>query len=189
MSQEVTQHFSAWRAGDAARLDALVRRVTPFLWHLARSYRLDAATAEDAVQLTLLALVRHADQVEDPRAVLRWLTVTARRESWRLARANHRVEPVPDIDDATAAVPTAPDDQQPEAAALATATRRSVWRNVNLLPERCQRLLRVVAAAGPPDYASLAGALGMPVGSIGPTRGRCLAKLRALLAADPEWST
>ena len=55
------------------------------------------------------------------------------------------------------------------------------------LPERCRRLLRVIAFADRPDYAAVAEALGMPVGSIGPTRGRCLAKLRAQLAADPAW--
>ena len=56
------------------------------------------------------------------------------------------------------------------------------------LPERCQTLLRVIAFAAKPDYAQIARALGMPVGSIGPTRGRCLAKLRLALAADPRWA-
>jgi hypothetical protein len=47
----------------------------------------------------------------------------------------------------------------------------------------------VIAFAERPDYAALSEALGMPVGSIGPTRGRCLAKLRSLLTADPEWGS
>jgi len=64
-----------------------------------------------------------------------------------------------------------------------------LWRHVAELPERCRALLRVVAFAAKPDYAQIARALGMPVGSIGPTRGRCLAKLRLALAADPRWGS
>ena len=63
-----------------------------------------------------------------------------------------------------------------------------LWRHFQRLPERCRVLLRIVAHVARPDYAAVAEALGMPVGSIGPTRGRCLAKLRAMLQADPGWS-
>ena len=75
----------------------------------------------------------------------------------------------------------------PEVAALEDVDRSVVWSNVAQLSERCRALLRVIAFAQRPDYAAVAEALGMPVGSIGPTRGRCLAKLRAALAADPRW--
>lgn len=64
----------------------------------------------------------------------------------------------------------------------------SLWRNLEQLPLRCRQLLTVVAQVGRPDYGAIAEALGMPHGSIGPTRGRCLAKLRQLLLADPTWS-
>ncbi len=65
---------------------------------------------------------------------------------------------------------------------------RVLWRHVQRLPGRCRELLRIVAQVSRPDYAAVAEAMGMPVGSIGPTRGRCLAKLRELLRADPGWS-
>ena len=65
---------------------------------------------------------------------------------------------------------------------------QALWRAFRLLSDRCQELLRIVAQVSRPDYTAVAEALGMPVGSIGPTRGRCLAKLRALLTADPSWS-
>ena len=67
-------------------------------------------------------------------------------------------------------------------------TARVLWLHVKELNPRCQALLRVVAFATKPDYAAISAALGMPVGSIGPTRGRCLATLRTALSNDPRWS-
>ena len=64
-----------------------------------------------------------------------------------------------------------------------------LWHHLAELPERCRALLRVIAFADRPDYAAVAKSLGMPVGSIGPTRGRCLAKLRLQLANDPTWES
>ncbi len=77
----------------------------------------------------------------------------------------------------------------PEELVLRSDTEARLWQHVAQLPERCQALLRVIAFADRPDYASVAEALGMPVGSIGPTRGRCLAKLREQLTNDPGWGT
>ena len=85
---------------------------------------------------------------------------------------------------ARAAHATAP---SPETAVLTDVDDRLVWQHFATLPERCKSLLRAIAFAEKPDYASVALALGMPVGSIGPTRGRCLAKLRLALVADPRW--
>jgi DNA-directed RNA polymerase specialized sigma24 family protein len=64
--------------------------------------------------------------------------------------------------------------------------RRRLWAAIRQLSPRCQELLRIVAFVPRPDYAAVAAGLGMQIGSIGPTRGRCLAKLRALLAGDLE---
>ena len=64
-----------------------------------------------------------------------------------------------------------------------------LWRHVARLPERCRRLLRVLSQVDRPDYARVAEAMDMPHGELGPTRGRCLAKLREMLLADPAWST
>lgn len=177
--------FVAWRDGDRAGLERLVTLLTPMLWHTVRAYRLDAATAEDVVQTTWLALVRSADSISDPQAVVRWLSVTARREAWRTAQQGRRVEPGrEEMLDLRAA-----GDEGPEAAALRGQRDDALWSAVARLPERCQRLLRVVAFADRPDYSQLADQLGMPVGSIGPTRGRCLAKLRASLGTAAEWRT
>lgn len=169
--------FAHWVAGDAAALDELVVLMTPVLWHVVRAYRLSQDTAEDVIQTTWLALVRHRDSISEPGAVGGWLTTTARREAWRVGRSDQRWLTVED-EELGARLPR---QRSAEAAALERDADRRLWQAVVSLSERCQRLLRVVAFEHRPDYSSLAVELGMPVGSIGPTRGRCLAKLRTAL--------
>ncbi|MEK8103882.1 sigma-70 family RNA polymerase sigma factor [Micromonospora sp. M12] len=79
-------------------------------------------------------------------------------------------------------------DPGPADLLLSEERDRALWQHVARLPERCRALLRIVAHVDRPDYTVVAEALGMPRGSIGPTRGRCLAKLREMLAADSTWS-
>lgn len=177
--------FAAYQSGDRQRLSELVDLVTPLLWHTVRAQRVGHDQAEDVVQTTWLRLVHHAEVIQDPRAVLAWLIVTAKRESWRVVKDARRAAPMPEADEVDDVPDTTMDG--PETAALASAEGRVLWRHIESLSERCRSLLRVVAFSDRPDYASVAQALGMPVGSIGPTRGRCLAKLRLLLDADPHW--
>src|SRR3954447_7779287 len=87
--------FAAWRAGDPGALDRLVRLGTPVLWQVVRAYGLSRESAEDVVQTTWLALVRAGGSVREPQAVLGWLTMTARREAWRMARLGGREDAVP----------------------------------------------------------------------------------------------
>jgi RNA polymerase sigma factor (sigma-70 family) len=176
--------FDAYRGGDEAKMADLVRVLTPILWHTARACRLDSATAEDVVQSVWLTLVRKADSIAEPRAVLQWMVVSTKRESWRVAREQSKVRPE-DLE------LTDHGDQERTESVEETVVRTDedirLWRHIETLPERCRTLLRVIAFAERPDYAALATALGMPQGSIGPTRGRCLAKLRIALAQDPTW--
>jgi RNA polymerase sigma factor (sigma-70 family) len=176
--------FRAFRDGDEARMSELVTLLTPILWHTARAQRLDVQAAEDVVQTTWLALVRSADSITDAQAVLQWLIVTTRREAWRVVKRSDRVE----VREFESDDVVGPADERPEDLALRTDENGRLWQHIAGLPERCQSLLRVIAFADKPDYAVVARALGMPVGSIGPTRGRCLAKLREALAADPAWA-
>ena len=174
--------FTRWRAGEHAALDELVRTNTPALWHLVRAYGLDRHLAEDVVQSTWLALVRNRDRIEDARSVSAWLATTARREAWRVAKESSRQTATDDevVADALPAAVAAEDQAQ-----LADEARR-LWNAVRRLSRRCQRLLRVIAFEDRPDYRSLAAELEMPVGSIGPTRGRCLEKLRAVLGTGVD---
>lgn len=176
--------FTAWCDGDAHALDELVRLLTPMLWHLARSYRVDHAEAEDAVQNTWLALVRHRSSIRDAQTIVRWLSVTVRREAARQAHKNQRVSPVEDAD-VDAHLPAV---DSPEMQVIDMHDGDVLWRHAAELSERCQHLLRVLAFSDRPDYRHISDELGIPVGSIGPTRGRCLDKLRRACAADPEWS-
>lgn len=173
-----SEHFAAWRTGDPVAFNRLVRLLTPVLWQVVRAYRLDTALAEDVVQETWLALVRNPCQVRDPSAVGGWLLTTARRRAWRTA-ARYRERPDDDrVRDVVGASPSA------EEMALARHDDRTLWYALAALSERCRLLLRIVAFSDRPGYGRVAEQLGMPLGSIGPTRRRCLEKLRAQLGGD-----
>ena len=175
--------FERYRAGESEAMGELVALLTPILWHTVRAQRMDKESTEDVLQTTWLALVRSADSITDSRAVLQWLIVAARREAWRVLRAQSRQTPTEIDDDAI----QSPDSELPENLVVRGVDEQVLWSHIAELPDRCRELLRVIAFADRPDYAELARSLGMPVGSIGPTRGRCLAKLRASLNTDARW--
>lgn len=185
MATRAAALFRDFRDGDEAKMADLVTLLTPILWHTARAQRLDHELAEDVVQSAWLALVRSAETIADPQAVLQWLIVSVRREAWRVVRKVDRVEPREfESDDLVTSREDLPEEQ-----VLRGEDQGRLWQHVATLTERCRELLRVIAFADRPDYAAIAQALEMPVGSIGPTRGRCLAKLRQLLSDDPSWET
>ena len=171
------------RAGEISALDEVVRTLNPLLWHVARAQGLDPGEAYDVVQTTWLELLRRLDEIRVPTALTSWLISAAKREAWRVNRGKNRV-----VDGAE---PGEMADDAPELdEGLITGERdRALWAHFRRLSQRCQELLRVVALVERPDYAMVSEALGMPHGSIGPTRSRCLAKLREFLLADPIWST
>jgi RNA polymerase sigma factor (sigma-70 family) len=172
--------FKAWKDGDPSAIDQFVRLVTPVLWQVVRAYGLDQSSAEDVVHTTWMTLIRKSAQVPNDQAVLRWLTITARREAWRVAQSAGQSSPTDDL----VIELSLPAADSPESQVFDSQSQRQLWASLKHLDERCQRLLRVVASQGRPDYASLAVMLNMPIGSIGPARSRCLAKLRALLNAS-----
>ena len=172
--------FRSYRDGDVSAMDELVDLLTPVLWHTARAQGVTDAVAQDSVQTAWLRLVENAERINDAQAVMGWLIVTVRRETWRVHKAHGREDH--DIDEnATDSMP------DPSTLVLRREGHRVLWRHFQELPEKCQALLRVIAFADRPDYAAVSESLKMPMGSIGPTRGRCLAKLRTALANDPAW--
>lgn len=189
MTVRAARAFTAHRDGDSSLLPAVVEDLTPLLWQVARGQHLSAQDAEDVVQHTWLRLLESADRIHDPQSVVKWLMTTTRREAWRVSRTGQREDAHADVTDLVAA-PGPEADSRADAVPdhiIADQDREVLWRHVTELSERCRYLLRVIAFAERPDYAAIASALGMPVGSIGPTRGRCLAALRAALALDPAY--
>jgi RNA polymerase sigma factor (sigma-70 family) len=163
------------REGDQAAWDALVARYGGRVWAVARAHRLAAADAEDVFQLTFMRLVTHIESIREPSKVGAWLVTTARHECLRVLRGAGRVVPSGD-DDAL----DRPDPLLPAVDSRLLAGERHVALHAALgrLSHRCQRLLRVLMADPEPSYEEVSRALDMPVGSIGPTRGRCLKHLR-----------
>lgn len=174
--------FTAWRAGDATAVDDLVSAMTPVLWHVVRAYGHDREAAEDVIQTTWLGFVRLHPTIEDPQAVASWLITSARRGAAAHARSARRADPVEDEKLAAAL----PDEESAEAVAVLDDEASRLWGAVASIDERCRRLLRVIAFMDRPDYRALSEELAMPVGSIGPTRARCLAKVRAALTTGGE---
>jgi RNA polymerase sigma factor (sigma-70 family) len=167
------------RDGDQAAWNAIVSQYTGLLWSVARAYRLDTATAGDAIQTTWLRLVEHLDKIQDPQRLGGWLATTVRRECLQVLRRNTRERIAPGGDAGIDAVDT---EAEPlDAQLLADERDAALWIAFRGIPDRCQRLLRVLMATPPPSYEQVAAALDLPIGSIGPTRARCLTRLRTLL--------
>jgi RNA polymerase sigma factor (sigma-70 family) len=174
--------------GDAAAWEALVESFSGLVWSIARGYRLSSADAADVFQTVWLRLAEHLGRIENPDHIGAWLATTARRESLRVARGGARTIP---MDDAALLDFAQTDEASPEQAVLQAEQARldaqrarRMWHAFGELSARCQQLLRVLIATPPPTYAEVAAALDLPVGSIGPTRARCLQQLRRRLAGE-----
>ena len=172
----------AARDGCQDAVGELVTEFSPLLWQVARTAGLGSSDAEDVLQTVWLRLLTHLDGIHTPAALVGWLVTTTRRESWRVRRDARRH--VPAEQDWLAAIPD--DRSRTEDLAVIADTQRELAVAMRQLPRRCQELLRIVAFVPRPDYHVVAAELGMPQGSIGPTRGRCLARLRALLYTCTE---
>lgn len=177
--------FAKVQAGDQSAWDALVGRFSSLLWGVARGHRLDTATAGDVVQTVWLKLVENLDSIREPAALPGWLSVTARRECLRVLRLQGRTRPT-DTDDL---VVVEADDDPVDTSVLVEERDQTLWAAFERLGEKCRRLLRVLMADPAPAYEEVSEALDMPIGSIGPTRGRCLNRLRALLEPDVSGAT
>lgn len=166
---------AAARTGDQAAWDGIVARHGGRVWAVARAHRLSAADAEDVFQVAFLRLVTHLDSIRDPGRVSAWLATTTRHECLRVLKRAGRAVPS-DGDELF----DAPDPLLPpvDTNVLADERRTALHAALERLSPPCQRLLRVLMADPEPSYEEVGEALGMPIGSIGPTRGRCLKHLR-----------
>lgn len=139
-------------------------------------YRLSRADAEDVGQSVWLCLVGQLDKVRDPAALPGWLATTTRRECWRVLRAARRPHtPACGLD---AENLPAEQDEDAEQELLEAERHAALREALARLPLDDQRLIVLLIADPPPPYAEISVRLGIPVGNIGPSRGRCLAKIR-----------
>src|SRR3954464_5181182 len=170
---EVAELVRAAAEGEQAAWNGLVERYNGLVWSVARAHRLSTADASDVVQTTWLRLVEHLGRLQDPERVGAWLATTARRECLRTLRHSARQVPTEEVPEVVA-------DAHVESALLVKERDRLLWQAFGGLSERCQTLLRILVADPPPSYEEIGAALDMPIGSIGPTRARCLERLRVL---------
>jgi len=167
--------------GDLGAWERLVDQFARLIWSITADYKLVESDAADVCQTTWLRLLEHIDRIEHPDRVGSWLAATARNECLRSLAARKRVvlgQDYEELQDSAACEPEV--DERLLAAERAQVVRDALSR----LPRRWQRLLEMLMADPPASYADISDELGLPVGSIGPTRGRCLARLRVLLQAS-----
>ena len=164
------------RNGDSQAWDALVERYAPLVWSICRRYRLGSADAEDVNQSVWLALVDQLAALREPAALPGWLATTTQRECGRVlrtARGPQMAWYAPDAEDI-------PDEQAVTAEEeLLQAERQAALREAfTYLPPSCQQLIGMLIQDPPVPYAKISTELGIPIGSIGPSRRRCVDKLR-----------
>jgi RNA polymerase sigma factor (sigma-70 family) len=159
--------------GDQAAWAEIVDRFSGLVWSTTRAHRLSPAEGADVAQTTWLRLVENLDRIADPERLGGWLATTARRECLRHLRLRGREVMVED--DTFFEAPVA----ETAESALITRERDDALRHAFArIGERCQALLRMLAAPEPPSYEEIGAALDMPIGAIGPTRARCLERLK-----------
>jgi RNA polymerase sigma factor (sigma-70 family) len=179
--EDLADLVSKAAAGDQAAWNTIVGRFAGQVWVVCRSYRLSQADAADAFQQTWLRVLEHLDSVRDPARLGSWIKTTCKREVLATLRRAKRAQPVGDPEVLDRA---ADPDANPDEPVLLAAGNAELWTAFHRLNSRCQEVLRVLvveADNGRPSYEDASAALGIPIGSLGPTRARCLDRLRRFL--------
>lgn len=168
-------------AGDGRAWEELVDAYVGLIWKITSSHRLRPGDAADVSQTTWLRLLESIDKLQDPSRVGAWLATTARRECLRVLGQSKRWVLVCEDGEFDGDAASAP---ELDAALLADERDDEVRAAVATLPPRCQQLLGLLMMDPSPSYEEIAAGLGMPIGSIGPTRGRCLKRLAEMLGRE-----
>ncbi len=164
-------------SGDQTAWNELVDRFGQMVWSIARSFRLDDATAKDVSQTVWLRLVENCHRIDDPERLPGWLATTCRREALRVKGMRDRVVPTDfqyDVPDESASL---------ESMLVEDEEAREVVIAFGSLSDECQQLLRLLTTEPPLSYEEISEIIGRPIGSLGPTRSRCLERLKASLSA------
>jgi RNA polymerase sigma factor (sigma-70 family) len=167
------------RSGDQRAWDQLVTRYAPLVWGICRRYGLQGMDVDDVGASVWLRLVERLDTIREPAALPGWIVTTTRNECLRVLRNKQRTVPV-EPDERLADGDPSFDDwlvAQERGIALRTAFAG--------LSERCRHLLALLFADPPASYAEISATIGIAVGAIGPSRQRCLERLRRDPALAP----
>lgn len=174
---DVVDVFHQAHAGDNAAWEELVHRFGGLVSAIARRCRLNEADVAEVCQTTWLRLVENLDRIEQPDRLGAWLATTSRRESLRIATRRGNMVPSDTL------VQMVDTEAEPlDSGILKEEQARALRIASEQLPARCRRLLGLLTGNDDLSYKEISELLSMPVGSIGPTRGRCLEHLRQLLA-------
>jgi RNA polymerase sigma factor (sigma-70 family) len=165
--------------GDRWAWERLVDQYSRLIWAMTRDFKLVESDANDVAQATWLRLLEHIDRLENPARIASWLAITARRECLRTLAARKRFVLVQDDADLSDVAHEPEVDER----LLADERAQTVREAVSRLPGHWQQLVQLLMSDPPASYAEISDRLGLPIGSIGPTRGRCLERLRVLLQA------
>ena len=163
--------------GDQGAWNELVDRFSQMVWSIARSFRLDDASAKDVGQTVWLRLVENIHRIDDPERLPGWLATTCRREALRVKGMRERSVPtdfqydIPDESPSLEAILVEDEEAREVIAAFAT------------LSEDCQQMLRLLTTDPPLSYEEISEIIGRPIGSLGPTRSRCLERLKSIISA------
>lgn len=187
-ASEVSRLVRASAAGNQAAWNELVRRYSPLVMAVTRSYRLSVTDAQDVSQTVWLRLVEHLMNLREPEALPGWLATTTRRECRRHVRLGSRMTPVDPLIDGVLQQGASVDF---DADITRAELRQALRDGLSELPARDRQLLQLRARDPQKSYHEISELLGMPIGSIGPTLRRCLDRLResnamrAYLATTP----
>jgi RNA polymerase sigma factor (sigma-70 family) len=174
---ELVEVVTQARAGENAAWETLIERFGGLVAAIARRCRLSDADVAEVSQTTWLRLVENLDRIQQPERLGAWLATTSRRESLRIATRRAVVSP------SEAVHLVADHEADPlDAALLREEQTHAIRLAAARLSPHCQRLLGVLMSDDDLPYKTIAKQLNMPIGSIGPTRGRCLEHLRQILA-------
>lgn len=168
--------LAAAAEGDSQAWSEIVDRYERLVWSVVRGYRLGEAASSDVCQTVWMRLVEHCDRIRDPERLPGWLSTTARNEALRLVRANKRT--IPSEFEFDLVDETLPDL---DASLIKEERMRRLVEAFGELEDGCQQLLRLLTTDPPLDYETIAELIGRSKGSIGPTRARCLEKLRRII--------
>lgn len=163
------------KKGDRDAWEVLVRRFSALVYSVAKRSNLNDSDVEDVFQNTFIALHRSLKDLQDARALPKWIATTSARETWRIARLNRNHETLGDFEDTVRET-----DEPADALAHSAMEVESVHMALARIGEKCRELVTLLYIEEA-SYQEVCERMGMPIGAIGPTRSRCLGKIRRIL--------